>query len=72
MLNKYEYHYRQTRSKGLFTENDLKLQVIFAKDIKKYYHDMLWPSGMCLYLDAKHFIHKRNPTDQVKAYKNFV
>ena len=31
-LNKYGYHYRQAR---LPTENDLKLGIKFAKDIKK-------------------------------------
>ena len=44
----------------------------FAKDIKKYYDDGLWSSGICFYLDAKHFIHKTNPMDQAKAPKSLV
>ena len=49
VLNKYGYHYRQARRKGLLTENDLKLRMKFAKDIKKYYDDGLWSSGICFY-----------------------
>ena len=41
VLNKYGYHYRQARRKGLLTENDLKLRMKFAKDITKYYDDGL-------------------------------
>ena len=41
VLNKYGYHYRQTRRKGLLTENDLKLRMKFAKAIKRYYDDGL-------------------------------
>ena len=33
---------------------------------------MLWSSGICLHLDAKHFIHKINPTDQEKAPKSLI
>ena len=58
MLNKYGYHYRQVRRKGLLTKNDLKLRMKSAKDITKYYDDGLLLSGMCFYLDAKRFIHK--------------
>ena len=42
------------------------------KDIKKYYNDGLWLSGLCFYLDAKHFTHKTNPMDQAKAPKTLV
>ena len=72
VLNKYGYHYRQARRKGLLTESDLKLRMKFAKDITKYYDDGLWSSGICFYLDAKHFIHKTNPMDQAKAPKRLV
>ena len=72
VLNKYGYHYRQARLKGLLKENDLKLSVKFAKDIKKYNEDGLWSSGICFYLDAKHFIPKTNPLDQAKAPKSLV
>ena len=34
VVNKYGYHYRQARRKGLLTENDLKLRMKFAEDIK--------------------------------------
>ena len=44
----------------------------FSKDIKKYYDDGLWSSGMCFYLDARHFIHKTNPMDLAKAPKSLV
>ena len=72
VLNKYGYHYRQARRKRLLTENGLKLRMKFAKDITKYYDDGLWLSGICFYLDAKHFIHKTNPMDQAKAPKSLV
>ena len=36
VLNRYGYHYRQARRKGLLKENDLKLRMKFEKDIKKY------------------------------------
>ena len=44
----------------------------FVKDIKKYYENGLWSSGICFYLDAKHFIRKTNPMDQEKAIKRLV
>ena len=44
----------------------------FVKDIKKYYENGLWSSGICFYLDAKHFIHKTNPMDPEKAIKRLV
>ena len=72
VLNKYGYHYRQARRKGLLTENNLKLPMKFAKDIRKYYDDVLWSSGICFYLDANHFIHTINPMDQAKAPKSLV
>ena len=72
VLNKYGYHYRQAIRKGLLTENVLKVRMKFAKDIKTYYDDGLRSSGICFYLDAKHFIHKKNPMDQAKAPKSLV
>ena len=72
MLRKYQYHYQQARCKGLLTQNDLKLRLRFAEDINKYYDDGLRLSGICFYLDAKHFIHKTNPMDQAKAPKSLV
>ena len=44
----------------------------FAKDIKKYYDNGLWLSGICFYLDTKDFIHKINLMDQAKAPKSLV
>ena len=35
VLNKYGYHYRQTRYQGLLTESDLKLRMKFSKRHKK-------------------------------------
>ena len=71
MLKKYGYYYRQARrNKGLLTKNDLKLHLIFAKNIKKYYDDGFWSSGICFYLDVMHFIHKTNPMGQAKAAKS--
>ena len=67
VLNKYGYDYGEARRKGLLTENDLKLRMKFEKYITKYYDDGLWLSGICFYLDAKHFVHKTNPMDQAKA-----
>ena len=72
MLNKDGYHYRQARRKGLLTESELKLRMKFAKDITKYYDDGLCSSGICFYLDAKHFIHKANPMDRAKTPKSLV
>ena len=64
--------YRQARREGLLTENDLKLRMKFAKDIKKYYDTGLWSSGICFDLDAKYFIYKTNLMDQAKAPKSLV
>ena len=72
VLNKYGYHYRQARCKGLLTIKDLKLCMQFAKDIQKYYDDGLSSSGICFYLDAEHFIHKTNPMNQAKTPKSLV
>ena len=41
----------------------------FAKDIKEYYDDGLWPSGICFYLDANQFTHKTNPMDRQRLQK---
>ena len=67
MLNKYGYHYQQVRRKGPLTENNLKLRMKFSKYVKMYYEDGLRSSGICFYLDAKHFIHKANPMAQTKG-----
>ena len=72
VLNKYGYHYRQAIRKGLLTENVLKVRMKFAKDIKTYYDDGLRSSGICFYLDAKHFMHKTNPIDEAKGPKSLV
>ena len=56
----------------MLTESDLQLPMKFAKDITNYYGDGLWSSGICFYLDSKHFIHKTNPMDQAKAPKSLV
>ena len=42
VLNKYGCYYRQARCKEMLTENDLKLRMKFANDIRKYYDDGLW------------------------------
>ena len=44
----------------------------FASDIKKYYEDGLWFSGLFFYLEAKHFIYKTNPVDQANPPTKFV
>ena len=44
----------------------------FAKDMKKYYDNGLWSSGVCFYLDPELFIHKTNPIDHAKAPKRMV
>ena len=36
----------------------------FPKDVKKYYDDGLWWSGICSYLDVTYFIHKPNTISQ--------
>ena len=58
--------------KGLLTKNNLKLRIKFAKDMRKYFDNQLQSSGICFYLDVKHFIHKINLMDQVKAPKSLV
>ena len=58
--------------KGLLTKNNLKLHIKFAKDIRKYFDDQLRSSGICFYLDVKHFTHKINLMDQVKAPKSLI
>ena len=69
VLNKYGCYYRQARCKEMLTENDLKLRMKFANDIRKYYDDGLWSSGICFYLDATHFIHKANRMSQARLQK---
>ena len=44
----------------------MKLRLIFVKDIKRYYDDGLWSSGICFYLDAEHIILKTNLMDQAR------
>ena len=44
----------------------------FAKDIKKYYDDGLWSSGICFYLDSKQIIHDTNPMNYAKAPKSLI
>ena len=53
MLNKYWYHYRLATRNGLLTENNLKLRIKFAKEIRKYCDDELCLFGICFKLDAK-------------------
>ena len=37
-----------------------------------HYEDGSWFSGICFYLDAKHFIHKTNTMYQTKSPKHLV
>ena len=59
---------------GVFIVHDRTVHKVlkFTKYIKKYDDSVLRSSGICYYLDAKHFIHKLNPTNQANAPKSLV
>ena len=64
-MNELGYHYCRSRKKGLMTETDKKLRVIFCRKI--YCHKLgleFWRSGISFYFDGTGFVYKKNPLDQ--------
>ena len=71
-LNKHGYFYLQSRKKGLLSVNDLRLCVKFARKMLKEHDETFWTKDIAFYLDPTSFVHRVNPSDQVKAPKSRV
>ena len=66
VLHRNGYRFRQTRKKGLLSENDLKLRVQFARKMVRR-PTTFWCDDIAFFLDAVGFVHKTNPLDQARA-----
>ena len=71
-LKKMDFHYVNTRQKGLTSKKDHKLRVTFAsKAIKKVGPD-LWLKRISFYYDGVSFYHKLNPFNEAIAPKSKI
>ena len=72
LLNRERYKYKQSRKKGLVSQNDLKLRLQFARKVKRLFQDTVWTDGISFYLDGTSFSHKKNPCDQARSTKSMT
>ena len=69
MLNRHNYHYLQSRKKGLLTRKDL---VKFTRKISRRLPANFWKEGISFYLDGVAFTHKYNLSDQVRSTRSMA
>ena len=72
MLNRNNYHYLQSRKKGLLTRKDLVLRHKFALKISRRLPANFWKEGISFYLDGVAFTHKYNPSDQARSTRSMA
>ena len=70
-LNKEGYSYLQARKKGLLSENDRKLRLRFAREMKCKVRQNpdFWTNEVAFFLDGVSFIHKYNPQSVASCSK---
>ena len=73
-LNEEGYSYLQARKKGLLSENDRKLQLQFAREVKckMRQNPDFWTNEVVFFLDGVSFIHKYNPQSGASCSKSCV
>ena len=59
-LNRLGYKFRQTRKKGLLSQNDYNARLKYARAASKL-DPSYWMKDIAFYLDGVSFIHKNNP-----------
>ena len=60
-LNKAGYRLRVSAHKGVLSENDLRIRVQYAKQIRREYPADFWWTQINFYLDGTGFVYKKNP-----------
>ena len=70
-LNEEGYNYLQARKKGLLSENDRKLRLPFAREMrpKVRQNPDFWTNEVAFFLDGVSFIHKYNPQSGASCSK---
>ena len=70
-LNEEGYSYLQARKKGLLSENDRKLRLRFAREMKRKVRQNpdFWTNEVAFFLDGVSFIHKYNPQSSASRSK---
>lgn len=71
-LNEQGFYFLVARKKGLITEHDMKLRLMFARRMKKDYPKNVWTNRVAFYLDGVSFVHKTRPLDQATAPKGKI
>ena len=73
-LNEEGYSYLQARKKGLLSENDRKLRLRFAREMrhKLTQNPDFWTNEVAFFLDAVSFVHKYNPRSGASGNKSRV
>ena len=58
---------KHAQKKGILKKHDMKLQLKFARKIRRKLTKSFWTEGVRFYLDGPSFTHETNPFDQVRA-----
>ena len=66
-LNKHGYGYRQSRKKGLMTQEDRENRVKFCRKVKGLKCADFWKKYISMYVDGVGFEYKTKPLDQARA-----
>ena len=66
------YAYRQSRKKGILTENDLKVRRQFARSTLNDCSTDYWTNDVAFYLDGVSFVYKGNPMSDAIKPKNKI
>ena len=71
VLRKSNYHYRQSRKKGLLSPEDKKKQLKFARKAKNFPSN-LWKEHITFYFDGVGFAHKTNTYAEARAVSSMT
>ena len=71
VLRKHGYRYRQSRKKGLLSQEDKRNRLRFAREALKLPSNF-WTETVTFYLDGVGFTHKRNPYAEARAVSSMA
>ena len=66
-LHENNYHYLNTRQKGILTDDDRRKRVRFCRKCQQLVGNKLWLEAISFYYDGVNFYHKSNPFSDAVA-----
>ena len=66
ILKLNEYHYLQSRKKGLMSKHDARTRLLFTPKVKRILSRDFWTNGIGFDFDGASWTHKTNPCDQAR------